>query len=166
MSSFSWFIFSNKIANSALVLGVCWYLIRTYLQPFIKKTMNDRLAFSVDLQNFAHLQKQENEALLNTIKQYEQEAEQLLKKMHVWNQVLENKKTLELQQAFAQEQRSLAYLQKRADGLCQEHIRHAAFSRIYTQTQEEVVAHFKNEKVHHDYLQAIIDRLPKGACRG
>ncbi len=166
MSNFSWIIFSNKMANSLMVVGVCCYLVRVYLHPFIKKTMDKRSLFFIDLKNSVISQKEENKILLSAIKAQEAHTVQLLAKMRVWAEVLEQKQTIFCKEESLQAQRLLLYLQKRADGLCQERLKNETFSRVYEKTYQQVTDHFKDKDAHTLYVQTLIAGLAKGDSRG
>lgn len=166
MSSFTWWIALNKIANFAMVVAVCWYATKKYLHPFIKKTLDSRLLFTIELQNFIQSQKDENTALVESAKRQEVHAQTLLAKMDRWNQVIAQRNAQYQKEAIAQEQRCLVYLQKRADGLCQERLKKETFARVFRKTHDQVSEYFEDQQKHAAYVKTLLTGLKKGAHRG
>lgn len=166
MSSFTWWIALNKIANFVMVVGVCWYATKKYLHPFIKKTLDSRLLFIIELQNFIQSQKDENAALVESAKVQEARTKTLLAKMDLWNQVIAQRNAQYQKEVIAQEQRCLVYLQKRADGLCQERLKKETFARVFRNTHDQVSEYFEDQQKHATYVKTLLAGLKKGAHRG
>ncbi len=166
MFSFSWWMFLNKCANFLMLFAVCWYFVRKYLSPWARKALEERVSSLNALQEEALDLAKKRVATAEAFEAQEAYAASLLVKIQVWKAAMEVKDHNYKVQEELQEKRCHEYLQRRADGLCQERLKQEMLPRVYEQTREQVITFFKNKEEHVRYVKQLVAGLPKGKTHG
>ncbi len=166
MSSFSWGMLINKFLNLGMLIAACAYLVKKYLAPHIKKSLKLREERLFTLEQEAVELRVKKAEVIREIEDQKAYAQQLLSKVQLWKNVMEEREAGYEQERKEIEKKSLEYLKKRADGLCQEFLKREVIPSIFTQTKEQVVVFFANEKAQRDYLAISLKVFTKENVRG
>lgn len=161
-----WWIFFNKSANFLLLCGVCAYIVRGYMYPFIRETLQAKALRRTELQEeFEQLLKENNDTI-RALDAQKRNTKTLLEKIELWKSAVALKEREYGVQKAQLEQKCTLYLKERAQGLCQDYLRKATFPKIFKATQEEVQTFFKDTQHQTEYVKKIIVGLSKGKMHG
>ncbi len=166
MSSFSWPILFNKLLNLGVLVTTCIYLAKKYLSPYIKKSLKHReeQIFLLEQEVLGlRVKKTDSIREMDEQKAY---AAQLLWKVQLWKNVMEERCILQDQERTIIEKKSLEYLKKRADGLCHEYLKREVIPQIFAQTKEQVLTFFVDEKIQKKYIATSLISMTKGNLHG
>ena len=166
MSSFSWGSLINKLLNLGMLIAACAYLVRRYLAPYIKKSLKQREEWIFALEQEAVELRVKKADIVREMEEQKVHAEQLLWKVQLWKNVMEDRENVYALERKEIEKNSLEYLKKRADGLCQEFLRREVIPQIFLQTKEQVSGFFSDEKAQKEYIVASLKVLSKESIRG
>jgi hypothetical protein len=152
MSSFSWGVLLNKLLNLGVLIGACWYLVSKYFTPYIKKNLKlrEERLFLLEQEAVAFRIKK-----TETVRETEEQkvyAEQLLGKIHLWKNMMEEREALNDVERKKTEKNSLEYLKKRADGVCQEFLKREIMPQVFLETKEKVLTFFVSEEAQKKYI--------------
>jgi hypothetical protein len=162
MSEFSWGVLINKLLNLGMLIVACAYLVKKYLAPYIKKSLKQRAERLFALEQEAVELRVKKAEIMREMEEQKIQAEQLLWKIQLWKNVMEERENVYAIERKQIEKNSLEYLKKRADGLCQEFLRREVIPQIFIQTQEQVRHFFADEKTQKEYITAALKRF---ACK-
>ena len=166
MSSFSWGTLINKLLNLGMLIAACAYLVAKYLAPYIKKSLKQREEHLFALEQEAVELRVKKAEVIREMEDQKAYAQQLLWKVQLWKNVMEERENVYAIERKEIEKKSLEYLKKRADGLCQEFLRREVIPHIFTQTNEQVLVFFADEKAQREYVTSSLKVLIKENVRG
>lgn len=166
MSSFSWWGLLNKLLNLGMLVGGCSYLVSKYLTPYIKRNLKLREERLFLLEQEAVELRMKKTEVMQEMEEQKAHAAQLLGKIQVWKNMMEEREELNASEKKEIEKKSLEYLKKRADGLCQEFLRREVMPQVFLETKEKVIAFFVSEEVQKEYVARSLKVLGKGDGRG
>ena len=140
MSSFSWGMLLNKLLNLGVLIGACSYLVSKYLSPYIKKSLKlrEERLFLLE-QEVVELRVKKTD-IMQAVEVQKAYAEQLLGKIQLWKNMMEEREEANAFERKKTEENSLEYLKKRADGLCQEFLKRDVMPQVFLETKEQVLA--------------------------
>ena len=159
MSSFSWGALVNKFLNLGMLVAACAYLVTKYLAPYIRKILKQREEHIFSLEQEAVELRVKKAEVIREMEEQKAYAEQLLWKVQLWKNVMEERDAGYDRERKIIEKNSLEYLKKRADGLCQEFLRREVIPHIFLQTKEQVCIFFANEKAQREYMATSLKVL-------
>ena len=166
MSSFSWGVLINKLLNLGMLVATCAYLVRKYLAPYIKKSLKQREERLFILEQEAVELRLKKAEIIGEIEDQKAYAQQFLCKVQLWKNVMEEREAGYERERKEIEKKTLEYLKKRADGLCQEFLRREVIPHIFLQTKEQVEVFFTDEKTQKAYIATSLKAFAKEAARG
>lgn len=93
-------------------------------------------------------------------------ATQLLGKIQMWKTVMEERERARDAEQKMLEQKSLEYLQRRADGLCQEYLKREVMPQIFSETKSQLFDFFTHKNAQKQYLDKCLKGLVRENGRG
>jgi len=166
MSDFSWMGLLNKLLNLAVLVGVCGYLFKKHAFPAIKGALDSRKRLLSDLKKEVSDLQEKTDALSQQTAQAQARATFLLGRIEEWKKALQQQQYDRSQDAQKTEQASRAYLQKRAEGLCQEYMKRDLVREIVERTEQEVRTFFADKKNQNQYITQHLKLLSQRKSRG
>ncbi len=166
MSSFFWGALINKFLNLGMLIAACAYLVTKYIAPYIKKSLKQREERLFSLEQEAVELRVKKAEVIREMEGQKAYAQQLLWKVQLWKSVMEGRENVYAVERREIEKKSLEYLKKRADGLCQEFLKREVIPPILIKTREQVLVFFANEKAQRDYVTSSLKALGKESICG
>lgn len=166
MSSFSWGALINKFLNLGMLVAACAYIVTKYLAPYIKKSLKQREERLFTLEQEAVELRIKKADVIREMEDQKAYAQKLLWKVQLWKNVMEERENGYAIERKEIEKKSIEYLKKRADGLCQEFLKREVIPHIFTQTKEHVLVFFADEKAQREYVINSLKVLAKESVRG